>query len=202
MATYSGILDSETDPDAPMTSSLAKRWSENYLSIFENDATAISAGVVPHGIWTPDTTAGTGGLLWDHAVSGTTAIITAPSFVAGYDYRFVFVDVARTSAGNLEIEAQRVSDRSWDTFNDLTNGNNMSLDLTFPSPLVEKRNHLCQYFYSAGNNSSNPNANAGVAGSFFYRGATDSYKTMRFDMSSGSFGGGKVYMYRSKSLTS
>ena len=37
---YSTILDSETDPDAPLTSSLAKRWTDNLLAVIDGDPTA------------------------------------------------------------------------------------------------------------------------------------------------------------------
>ena len=37
---FSTILDSETDPDAPLTSSLAKRWTDNLLAVIDGDPTA------------------------------------------------------------------------------------------------------------------------------------------------------------------
>jgi hypothetical protein len=35
MATWTDILDSETDPDKPITSSLGKRWANNVVAAFE-----------------------------------------------------------------------------------------------------------------------------------------------------------------------
>lgn len=40
MATYTPIIGTETDPDAPLTSSLAKRWSDNWIAGFEGQANA------------------------------------------------------------------------------------------------------------------------------------------------------------------
>jgi hypothetical protein len=45
MTTYIAITDPETDPDAPLTSELAKKWRDNPISMFEGDATAVAAGV-------------------------------------------------------------------------------------------------------------------------------------------------------------
>lgn len=40
MTTYVTPIDSQTDPDAPLTSELAKRWDNNLVSVLELDATA------------------------------------------------------------------------------------------------------------------------------------------------------------------
>lgn len=40
MTTYTPIIGTETDPDAPLTSSLAKRWSDNWIAGFEGQANA------------------------------------------------------------------------------------------------------------------------------------------------------------------
>jgi hypothetical protein len=45
MTTYITITDPETDPDAPLTSELAKKWRDNPLAMFEGDATAVAAGI-------------------------------------------------------------------------------------------------------------------------------------------------------------
>ena len=45
MPVYDTILDAETDPDQPLKSSLAKRWSNNFLAALEGDPTAVAAGV-------------------------------------------------------------------------------------------------------------------------------------------------------------
>lgn len=44
MTAYINITDTETDPEAPLTSELAKKWRDNPLAIIEGDATAIAAG--------------------------------------------------------------------------------------------------------------------------------------------------------------
>ncbi len=45
MTTYNAILATETDPDAPLRSSLFKRLVANPIAAFEGDATAVAAGV-------------------------------------------------------------------------------------------------------------------------------------------------------------
>jgi hypothetical protein len=40
MTTYISIASTETDPEAPLTSELAKKWTDNVLAIQEGDATA------------------------------------------------------------------------------------------------------------------------------------------------------------------
>lgn len=40
MATWVDPVDSETDPDAPLTSNLGKRWDNNVVAFIEGDATA------------------------------------------------------------------------------------------------------------------------------------------------------------------
>lgn len=45
MATYRSIATTETDPQAPITSSLMKALDANTTSAFEGDSTAVAAGV-------------------------------------------------------------------------------------------------------------------------------------------------------------
>lgn len=45
MPIYDQILSTETDPDQPLKSSLAKRWSDNFLAALEGDPSAVTAGV-------------------------------------------------------------------------------------------------------------------------------------------------------------
>jgi hypothetical protein len=40
MTTYIGITDPETDPDAPLTATLAKKWKDNLLAVQEGDPSA------------------------------------------------------------------------------------------------------------------------------------------------------------------
>lgn len=43
MTSYIAITDAETDPEAPLTSELAKKWRDNPLAIAENDASVPAA---------------------------------------------------------------------------------------------------------------------------------------------------------------
>lgn len=40
MATYVGITDSQTDPDAPLTSDLGKAWTNNLIAVMEGASSA------------------------------------------------------------------------------------------------------------------------------------------------------------------
>ena len=46
MTSYINISNIETDPEAPLTSELAKKWRDNPIAAFEGDATAVAAGIV------------------------------------------------------------------------------------------------------------------------------------------------------------
>ena len=49
MPSYIPITDPETDPDAPLTSELAKKWRDNPIAAFEGDPTAVAAKVTLRG---------------------------------------------------------------------------------------------------------------------------------------------------------
>lgn len=49
MTSYIVITDPETDPDAPLTSELAKKWRDNPIAAFEGDPTAVAAKVTLRG---------------------------------------------------------------------------------------------------------------------------------------------------------
>lgn len=59
MTSYITITDAETDPEAPLTSELAKKWRDNPIAIAEADST-VPAGLLPTvHLGTLTTTSGT-----------------------------------------------------------------------------------------------------------------------------------------------
>lgn len=59
MATYRAIAATETDPEAPITSSLAKAWADNVIALAECDPTAPLALLPTVLLGTINTTSGT-----------------------------------------------------------------------------------------------------------------------------------------------
>ena len=99
MATWIAPIDTETDPDAPLISSLGKRWDNNVIAAFEG---AFSA---PHSAasWHPydGVTVGDGndGLIYDFAVDGSVSVVETPNFEDGYEYRFFGIDMSANIDG-------------------------------------------------------------------------------------------------------
>lgn len=100
---WDDILDTETDPDQPLKSSLAKRWSKNFIAMLQG---AFGAPVAECN-WHPYNKVEIGdsldGKFYDVAVSGAVASVTTPNFVDGYEYRIRFEDYSQSLsvAGNL-----------------------------------------------------------------------------------------------------
>ena len=106
MATYLTITDSETDPDAPLTSELAKKWRDNPVAIAEG---SVGAPYVEAQWYPYDSLAvGDGGTgeIWSLAADGVVNTITTPDFVDGYDYALLLVDVTRGggTGGGIRVE--------------------------------------------------------------------------------------------------
>lgn len=111
MTSYNIITDAETDPSAPLTSELAKKWRDNPIAMSEG---ATSAPFVAAG-WHPYNGTVVGGAndgkIYDFATDGVVAIIETPTFVDGYEY-LLFLDqidtgLAGTSAGSISVGLYR-----------------------------------------------------------------------------------------------
>lgn len=107
MPTYRAIAATETDPEAPLTSSLAKAWADNLLASLEADSTA----PVNQTAWHPYNKVTNGdantGRIWSFAVDGAVAVITTPDFVDGYDYAFLFDRVLSNANTALQVNLFR-----------------------------------------------------------------------------------------------
>ena len=86
MATWVDPIDSQTDPDAPLTSELGKRWDNNVVSFVEQDSTSPvnEAAYYPYDKVTVGDS--NDGLVYDGAVDGVMTTITTPDLDAGYRY--------------------------------------------------------------------------------------------------------------------
>lgn len=88
MTSYITITDVETDPEAPLTSELAKKWRDNPIAIAEGVTTSpvTAAGWHPYN----STLNGTGdGKIYDFAVHGAVASVETPAFEDGYEYMII-----------------------------------------------------------------------------------------------------------------
>lgn len=107
MTTYREIAATEDDPEKPITSQLAKAWTDNLLAGLEGDPTA----PVNAGNWHPyNKTMNNGsetGRIWSMAVDGAVATITTPNFVDGWDYAFLFDKVLASGSATLNVNMYR-----------------------------------------------------------------------------------------------
>jgi len=86
MATWVDPIDSQTDPDAPLTSELGKRWDNNVVSFVEQDSTSPVNEAAYHP-YDKVTVGDSGdGVIYDSSVDGTVNPIVSPSIDEGYRY--------------------------------------------------------------------------------------------------------------------
>lgn len=98
MTSYTAITEAETNPEAPLTSVLAKRFRDNPIAISEG---ATSSPITRAG-WHPYNKITVGdantGVIYSFPTNGTLATITSPDFEDGYDYAFV-LDLIKPAGG-------------------------------------------------------------------------------------------------------
>ena len=79
MADWVEPIDSETDPDAPLTSQLGKRWDSNCIAIAEGSVGAPYVVTNWHPSGGADVADGIDGVLYDFAADGSqTAVVIGP----------------------------------------------------------------------------------------------------------------------------
>jgi hypothetical protein len=106
MTSYIIITDAETDPNAPVTSELGKKWRDNPLAIAEGSTGApyVAAGWHPYdGVSVGD---GADGVIYDFSVDGAVASVESPAFADGYEYRFLFdaVSTSNVAGGGADCD--------------------------------------------------------------------------------------------------
>jgi len=100
MTSYNIITDAETDPSAPLTAELAKKWRDNPIAIAEGST---SAPFVRQG-WHPYNGTVVGGAntgrIYNFATDGSITSIETPNFEDGYEYKIVFSQIDGGSTGS------------------------------------------------------------------------------------------------------
>ena len=105
MTSYIEITDGETDPGAPGTSELWKKWRDNPIAMAEGATGAPlirAAGFVPHGWQKFDD--GGDAVLWDYASDGAVASVETPQFEDGYEYLINCHNLRGSVTGDLYID--------------------------------------------------------------------------------------------------
>ncbi len=106
MATWVDPIDSETDPDAPLTSDLAKQWSYNLVAFYEQDDTS----PVSPASWHPYNRVLVGGtedgLLWDHSVDGNISTIQTPNLDSGWMYSFDLYNFDAATGPSVDLQVE------------------------------------------------------------------------------------------------
>lgn len=198
MTTYSSILDTQVDPDAPITSLLGYQWRDNPIAIAEG---ASGAPVVAAG-WHPYDLVNVGGsetgYIYNSAVDGTVATVESPNFADGYEYAFVFrgVDHSGVLAVDLEMSLYRETDAAYFTNLDIAtgvaNGSNSIGVIRVPFPRIAKEIHPVVWDVNFGQSGSDYSVNNVV----FQDSTVQKITKVRFAWSANSFEAGTITMIR------
>lgn len=215
MTTYVAITDAETDPSAPVTSELAKKWRDNPIAIAEGSNNA----PINQAAWHPYNKVTVGdsntGLIYNFATDGTVATVTSPDFTDNYEYAFLFDRVSADGFGTVRISLYRETSGAYAGSNtiDEMSVSTTSLQSAFiqlPLTRITKGYHsILAENLRNGTDSSGTEAslqdNANTTTGDITRSAvrhTTPQKILRAQFSlssnniSGSGTGGKIYMYR------
>jgi hypothetical protein len=194
MATWIAPIDTETDPDAPLLSSLGKRWDNNVIAAFEG---AFSA---PHSAaaWHPynGATVGDGidGLIYDHAVDGSVGTVETPFFEDGYEYRLLCDDVQASSNGAWVVDLYLETSASWSQSS--SDGNiTASVSLGGVINIYEPRRSTTTHSTDGGLSSTGSTDTLSAQGAAIA--TAQKIRNARIDPS-GLMSGGRIYMHRRK----
>ena len=105
MATWIDPIESETDPDAPLTSGLGKRWDNNPIAMGECAEGAPYMQTAWHpfdGVYDGD---GKDGVIYDFAVDGAVSSVDYTTWLDGYEYGFIFDGLAHV--GDTRVYSYR-----------------------------------------------------------------------------------------------
>lgn len=195
MATWIAPIDTETDPDAPLISSLGKRWDNNVIAAFEGAFSAPLSAAAWHPYDGSTVGGGNDGLIYDHAVDGSVGTVETPFFEDGYEYRLLCLEVSSSATGAWTVDLYPVSDASWQaasTTVSLTSGVDHGAIITFYEPRRTDRTHVI----SGGISSSGGTTRDDIIGSLTTA-ASQKIRNARIN-SSGLMSGGRIYMHRRK----
>lgn len=217
MTSYITITDAETDPEAPLTSELAKKWRDNPLAINEGDPTA----PVNQVAWHPYNKVTVGdsntGLIYNFPTDGAVATVTSPDFVDGYDYAFFFNRIfGSTGSQAVRIDWYRETSATYsgpDALHGMfiSTANSETAFLELPMVRVTKRYHsligdassIATDTFFGGNTFAFVDAAPGIVNNTGVTHATaQKILRVRFSAASGNITGsgslGQIYMYRKR----
>jgi hypothetical protein len=132
------------------------------------------------------------GLIYDHAVDGTTATIETPDFEDGYEYRIVVDNVSHNDGANNRGFLMDLDDGGYTTVIDrgsVSSTSSQNLDIEILMPRLGKTRSFVRYIYQ--NSSSSAVLDAGFI-------ATGGAKIIRarIRFTSGSIDSGKIWLFR------
>lgn len=195
MATWIAPIDTETDPDAPLLSSLGKRWDNNVIAAFEGAFSAPLSAAAWHPYNGTTVGGGNDGLIYDNAVDGNVGTVETPYFEDGYEYRLLCLEVSASATGAWRVDLYPVSDASWSAATasvNLTSGVDHGAIITFYEPRRTDLTHVI----SGGISSSGGTNRSDLVGSLT-TGSSQKIRNARIDPS-GLMSGGRIYMHRRK----
>lgn len=215
MTSYTAITDAETDPSAPLTSELAKKWRDNPVAISEG---ATSAPFVAAG-WHPYNGTVVGGAndgeIYDFSTDGVVSSIETPAFVDGYEYLILLSQVddggaANQSADELRIELYRETTAAYAsaytlTVNQVNVGGYLKIkDLQAQLHIKRPRDVVNVCFgetqHYAGALATGTLSTASINSFAVYHATAQKIGKAKISIYSGAtlrgFGGGKVFLYR------
>lgn len=200
-----------TDPNDPVTSEFGTAALNNpeEIAAGTTDAPIVRGGWVPYDMVTHGD--GADGVIYDFSADGAVASIRSPTFVKGWDYKLVFFGLANsTGYSDLRIQGYRVNDSTWATISSfvtadwnpsVTTGTQKILDGDFNyhapmSGLMRSLKYDCSvHFASSGLDAGNIARRALTQPISGTSGVT--FNAARLNLvSSGSFTGGKVLLYK------
>jgi len=195
MTSYIAITDTETDPEAPLTATLAKKWRDNPIAIAEGVTSTpyVQTGWHPYnGVTVGD---GATGTIYDFAIDGSVASIETPNFVDGYEYMITFDGLAQ-SGSNRTIAWYRETSAAWSTSFAIQNETTDALIKVFAPRMVSNTLFFNMDF-------SDPFPTNGLvtqssSPSSYSLAMTTAQKVLkaRFQSGIGTFSGGSIRMFR------
>jgi hypothetical protein len=201
MADYNAILDTQIEPDAPITAQLGGQWRDNPIAIAEGapDAPVVATGWHPYNL----TTVGGAqtGLFYDNAVDGNTTTIDTPDFEDGYEYAVRMENFGATGTATITVAAFRETSGSLSAAVSLITGNSLLWGvLEVPMARVNKTG---QGVFS----STGLYRNAGIETDFIGAlgipyGVSTAQKTTRIRFAGATFNSGRLYLLRRREYVS
>lgn len=191
MTDYNAILDTQCDPDAPLTSFLAYAWRDNPIAISEGstDAPVMAVGWHPYDMVTVGD--GSTGKFYDFAVDGSNALIETPDFVDGYEYAIRF-DAFVPVSGAVNVQAFAAASSSWVTASSFTSNSSAYDGLAaFYFPRLDAYSHAGQWLVPL--SSGTPLTTGAFS---FSSGSSTKISKARVQTTSGTTTGGTLHLLR------